>query len=230
MSRLSIKPRSDAAEHLKLVAQRLFAERGVDGVTVREIAEAAGQKNHAAVGYHFGSKENLVRELVVDGAALIDERRNRLLDELEAGGGPTCVAEVVDALIYPSVGLGGSDTQEDSYTRFIVMLAMTHRELFIDALQNRWNSGYQRCLEHLRRLMPNMPEAVKNQRFVFLGSYLGGVLAMREAALTDSERKHPTWSSRQTLAHFAATVTALLTAPYPPGGAPAGGAIELEEA
>ena len=229
MTRLSIKPRSDAAEYLKLVAQRLFAERGVDGVTVREIAEAAGQKNHAAVGYHFGSKENLVRELVVDGAALIDERRNRLLDALEAGGGPSSVAQVVDALIYPSVGLADDGMQEDSYTRFIVMLAMTHRELFMDALQNRWNSGYQRCLEHLRRLMPDMPDVVKNQRFVFLGSYLGGVLAMREAALTDSGRKHPTWSSQQTLAHFAATVTALLTAPYPSGGVPPGQASEAVE-
>jgi hypothetical protein len=86
----------------------------------------------------------------------------------------------------------------------------------MDALQNRWNSGYRRCLEHLRRLMPDMPEAAKNQRFVFLGSYLGAVLAMREAALADSERAHPTWSSRRTLEHFAATVTALLTAPCPP--------------
>lgn len=200
---------SDPAARLKQVACRLFAERGVDGVTVREIAEAAGQKNHAAVGYHFGSKEALIRDLVLDGAVLIDRNRNAALDALEAAGGPSSVREVVDVLIATSIGLEGSGL-EDSYNRFVVMLAMTHREMFMDTLAGRWNSGYQRCLDHLRRLMPDMPAAAKNERFLFLGAYLGGVLAARESALADVTREHPTWGSDETLAHFAATMTALV--------------------
>ena len=39
--------RTEAAEHLKAVALKLFAERGIDGVTVRQIAEAR-QSQHAA--------------------------------------------------------------------------------------------------------------------------------------------------------------------------------------
>lgn len=212
MSRLEAKPRSEAALHLKQVACRLFAERGVDGVTVREIAEAAGQKNHAAVGYHFGSKEALIRELVLDGAVLIDRHRNAALDRLEADGGPRSVREVVAVLIATSIGLDGSGL-EDSYNRFVVMLAMTHREFFMETLAGRWNSGYQRCFEHLRRLMPDMPAAMKNERLVFLGAYLGSVLAGREAALADRTREHPMWGSDETLAHFAATMTALVEAP-----------------
>ncbi len=212
MVRLDTKPRSDAALHLKQVACRLFAERGVDGVTVREIAEAAGQRNHAAVGYHFGSKEALIQELVLDGAILIDERRNAALDRLEATGGPATVREIADLMIATSVGLEGSGL-EHSYNRFVVMLGMTHREVFMGALDGRWNSGYQRCLDHLRRLMPPMPAAAKNERFVFLGAYLGGVLAAREAALADVSRDHPTWGSDETLAHFAATMTALVETP-----------------
>lgn len=215
MVRLDSKPRGDAANHLKQVARRLFAERGVDGVTVREIAEAAGQKNHAVVGYYFGSKENLVRELVVDGARIIDERRNAMLDRLAAGGGPTSVADVVEALVLSSIGVAGTGPEdEDSYTRFIVMLGMTHRELFMGALENRWNSGYLRCLDHLRRLMPPMPAAAKNQRFVFIGAYLGAVLAIREGALTRPGGGHPAWREPQTMQHFIATVVAILEAPY----------------
>lgn len=208
MSRLDPKPRSDAAQHLKQVACRLFAERGVDGVTVREIAEAAGQKNHAAVGYHFGSKEALIREVVLDGAKLIDANRNAALDRLEAAGGPTNVRQVVDVLIATSIALEGSGL-EQSYNRFVVMLAMTHREMFMETLAGRWNSGYQRCLEHLRGLLPGTA-ASKNERFLFLGAYLGSVLAARESALADETREHPTWGSGDTLAHFAATMTAML--------------------
>ena len=60
MTRLSSKVPSPSVERLKGEAQRLFANRGIDGVTVRDIAKAAGQKNPAAVGYHFGSKEALM--------------------------------------------------------------------------------------------------------------------------------------------------------------------------
>jgi len=204
--------RTPAARHLMQVACRLFAERGTDGVTVRDIAEAAGLKNHAVVGYHFGSKEALIRDLVVEGARLIDDRRNARLNQLESGGGPTDLRQVVDILILPAVDLSGSGL-EDSYSRFVVLLGMTHRDLFMSALEGRWNSGYLRCLDHLRLLMPDMPAALKTERLVFVGAYLGSVLAAREAALADHTRDYPTWSAAGTLDHFARTMTALLAAP-----------------
>lgn len=212
MARLEAKPRGDGAEQLKAVARRLFAERGVDGVTVRDIAEAAGQKNHAAVGYHFGSKEALIRTLVIEGAALIDDRRNAALDALEAKGGPKSVRQIVDVLLYPSVDLAAGDDEEETYNRFVVLLGMTHRDLLMDALGARWNTGYLRCMKHLRRLMPDMPDAMKGQRLVFVGATLGAVLAAREAQLADRSRMHRTWSAPETLDHFAATMTAMLTA------------------
>ncbi len=208
------KARRGAREQIKLAARRLFAERGVDGVSVREIVDASGQKNHGSVNYYFGTKEALVRELVADGARLIDDRRNAHLDRLEGTGGPQTVRQVVEALVHPSIDLAEELGEEsDTYLRFIMLLGMSNRTLFLEALEGRWNSGYLRCLEHLRRLMPDMPEQVKNQRFVFLGAYLNSVLSAREHALADRSRKHPTWSSRQTLEHLIHTATVMLEAP-----------------
>jgi AcrR family transcriptional regulator len=213
MPRLAKKATSDAASHIKLTARRLFATRGIDGVTVREIAKASGQKNHSAVGYHFGSKEALVREIILDGAIRVDERRNNMLDDMEESGGPDNIRDVVNALIYPSLGLAEDGSHEDSYISFANMLVTTHEEFFMETLDNRWNSGYLRCLDHLRRLMPEMPLAAKNQRFVFMSTIWSGVLAMRERALAESEEKHKTWSATRTLEHLALTMTALLEAP-----------------
>lgn len=209
MSKLSSKVRSPSVVRLKAEAQRLFAERGLDGVTVRDIAAAAGQKNPAAVGYHFGSKEALIRELIIDGARIIDARRNEQLDALEDRGGPTSISQIVDVLIYPSVNLAAPG-ETDTYNRFLRMLTMSYGELFYDALGGRWNSGYLRCLKHLRALMPSKGRTIQNQRFIFLESYLGGVLSARETRLDDKSRAHPTWNDKSTLVHFAATVTCML--------------------
>ena len=98
--------RSDGAEtriRLKEEAQRLFALRGLDGVSVQDIISAAGQRNSASLRYYFGNKLELARELVVDGARLIDEDRQARLDRLEAEGGIN-VRAVLGALLFPMLG------------------------------------------------------------------------------------------------------------------------------
>ncbi len=204
-----------AREQIMLAARHLFAKHGIDGVTLRQIVEASGQKNHGSVSYYFGTKEALVRELVAEGARLIDTRRNAQLDAIEAAGGPIGIVEIVEVLVYPSVGLaeemGGGD---DNYISFAFMMMLNHRDLFMAAVGERWNSGYMRCLEHLRRLMPEMPSEAKNQRFVFMGAYLGSILSLREIALMDRSRPHTTWSADSTLDHFVETICAMLEAPY----------------
>ena len=44
-------------------AEQLFAERGIDATSLRAITTAAGA-NLASVNYHFGSKDELFREVV----------------------------------------------------------------------------------------------------------------------------------------------------------------------
>lgn len=210
-------PKITARDWIKLAARRLFAERGVDGVTTREIIKAAGQKNQGSLNYYFGTKEELVREIVVDGAKLIDERRHAALDALDAKDRTKTVEDITDILIFPAVRISrGGKYQEDSYSRFVTLLGHSHPDLFVDALANRWNSGYQRCLAELRKILPNIPPMVLNQRFTFVGAYLGSVLSARERVLTDLTRPTKLWASEGTLRHFSQTMAAILTAPYLP--------------
>lgn len=64
-------PRGDARVTRKLIlsaARDLFAARGVDGVSVREIAAAAGV-NHALVHRYFGTKSDMVAQILNGEAA-----------------------------------------------------------------------------------------------------------------------------------------------------------------
>src|ERR1700760_864624 len=54
---------SDKREHILITAEVLFGEKGFDGTSVRDIAQAAGV-NLAMISYYFGSKEKLLESLI----------------------------------------------------------------------------------------------------------------------------------------------------------------------
>ena len=203
---------------IKLAARRLFAHRGLDGVSVRDVVLAAGQRNSGSLHYYFGTKEELARELVADGAKLIDERRNTQLDALEASGGPRTLREIVEILVWPSTNLaasepGGGARSEDTYIRFITMLQMSHRQLFFDALEGKWASGYDRCLQHIRKLLKGIDPEIANQRMVFMSLYMRAAMSSREAALDGAAQTHQFWSADFTMQNFIDTIEAILSPP-----------------
>ena len=82
--RLNRQPtRSGTPATILDVAEELYAEHGIDGVTTRALAERAGV-NMAAVNYHFGNKDNLTLHVFRDVARRTVERRLSNLDRIEA--------------------------------------------------------------------------------------------------------------------------------------------------
>jgi AcrR family transcriptional regulator len=74
-------------ERLIDAAVRLFGEHGVGATSPRMLTETAGT-NIAAVNYHFGSKEGLLRAVVDHTMHAVNDQRRRSLDELEAASQP----------------------------------------------------------------------------------------------------------------------------------------------
>lgn len=210
-------PGDPTRERLKSAAQRLFAERGIDGVSIRDIVSAAGARNGASIHYYFRTKEALIRELIVEGARRIDERRNAALDALEGRGAALTVHEVARLLIETSIEPEGSDrggaAPSGSYLRFIATLQSSHRALFLDALERRWNSGYLRCLRHLERLLAPMPTHLLNQRLIFMSLYLGSTLSAREAAIEQPAASNKLWRTPWALDNLVDSLCGLLTQP-----------------
>ena len=64
-------------------AQALFAEKGFPATSMREITTRA-DVNLAAINYHFGSKENLLHEILRQCIGPLNQERLAALDRLEA--------------------------------------------------------------------------------------------------------------------------------------------------
>jgi AcrR family transcriptional regulator len=112
----------DATEtraRLRREAERLFARQGVYQATLREITEAAGQRNVSALNYHFGSREGIVQAILEHhGDPLDEERGRRLVEPVEEM--PT--ADLVSALLFPLAEELGHPSGRD-YLRIVAQLS-----------------------------------------------------------------------------------------------------------
>jgi AcrR family transcriptional regulator len=82
-------------------AEKLFAARGVDRVSLREINRASGARNAVALQYHFGDRDGIVRAVVRKHYRQVDRQRHQMLDAYEAGSHDD-VRELSAALVLPA--------------------------------------------------------------------------------------------------------------------------------
>ena len=82
------------------VAERLFAEHGVDGVSLRAINAAAGF-GPAAVNYHFGGRSELVRAIVERRFAPVIAAQAVRLEAVEAARAVPTTEQLVEVLAVP---------------------------------------------------------------------------------------------------------------------------------
>ncbi len=137
-------------------AERLFGEQGVPGTSIRAVTVEAGV-NVAAVHYHFGSKDALLRALVARRVAPVNQERLRLLDEAEGrsgGGEAPPVEELVEAFLRPVF----EGAQADPHVRRIATILHSEplevvRPLVIEVfgeVATRFIAALARVLPHLQ--------------------------------------------------------------------------------
>ncbi|MFE3854878.1 TetR/AcrR family transcriptional regulator [Streptomyces griseorubiginosus] len=205
---------SATRELILTAAERLFAERGVLAVSNRQVSEAAGQGNNAAVGYHFGTKADLVRAIARKHHVRIEEIRARLLAE---AGDSTDVRDWVDCLVRPvpeHLAALGSPTW---FARFCaqVMTDPVLQQIMVE--ESMTSPSLQKIVEGLNRCLPELPAEVRAERGEMARHLIVHMAADRERALAENT---PTPRANW---HDAATglgdvVVAMWTAPVTPTG------------
>jgi AcrR family transcriptional regulator len=99
-------------------AERLFADRGIDGVALREIAAAAGQGNNTAVQYHFGTKERLVYDIFDYRTNLFEPLRQKMLEQAEQAGQLQNARVLLEVMCLPHLSIA-DDKGAHPYSAFL---------------------------------------------------------------------------------------------------------------
>ncbi len=160
----STDSRATTPTQLLDAAERLFAERGIDSVSIREIVRASGQANLSAAHYHFGSRDALVAALVERRMRTINALRHRRLDELATSG----MAGHVPAIIHATVGVLAEVVKTEPWGPDYVCItaaANFNTRMRLNRLVDPQSvSGLLRVVEMVRVLLPHLPAQVFRER------------------------------------------------------------------
>ncbi len=174
-------------QQLILAAERLFAESGIDGVSLRQINLAAGQKNSSAAHYHFGSKDTLIMAIYAYRMSRVNERRLAALEHIESENKQTSLRDLIGAIVLPIVEEIEADDSGRNYIRFMAQ-AMGHPQLDLMELWQQENgSGLARAVAWLRQALPEIPAQILGQRFGLAFEQIVHCLADRERLIAGGE-------------------------------------------
>ncbi|MCY0095661.1 TetR/AcrR family transcriptional regulator [Hoeflea ulvae] len=146
-------------------AEILFAERGYDGASVRDIAASAGAQL-ASISFHHGGKEALFERVVERRASELSQLRLDALAARKASGEPLTLDAVLSAFLRPYLEKAGAgDPQWLAYARLVAIVSA-------DA---RWHAISERCFDptagvfirEIAKLFPDADPAAIAVAFVF---------------------------------------------------------------
>lgn len=188
-------PQVDTKDRLLQAAERLFAAEGLSRTSLRAITCEAGV-NVAAVHYHFGSKDELLIELLRRRIAPMNEERLSRLDSIEgeANGGPLPLEPVLRAYIEPAFRFRSEMSGQEQIGRLFGRLYAEPEEILESTLREIFQDVALRFRGAFARAVPTLSETDLDWRFHFMvGVVVHTLMGRREmhgvsgAELPDNE-------------------------------------------
>jgi AcrR family transcriptional regulator len=204
---------------LARTAERLFAVEGIQQVSMRQIADAAGQRNPAVVQYHFGTKLELMRAIVRLRIGPYDRRQLQLCAALDAEGRTFDVRGLVEASLEPFAMLEPPDSW---FVRFLAEL-MKDPDEFTEVLagvEPELVTGSKLLEARLERALDHLPRPLFEIRLnLAINAGLSAIARSHEAGSHAAALQVPI---DVLLADLIAAITAFLEVPAPASAAKLG--------
>jgi AcrR family transcriptional regulator len=154
-------------ERLIRSAEALFAERGFDGVSVRDIANAAGV-NSALVGYYFRSKQGLLSEVYMRHCEPLIVERERLLSSFAESDGGLTLEKVIEAFIRPSLEVTTDRNGRSGFIRLRAILSAENSALLEQLIADNFDTSSGKFIVALGKCLPKLSRDEVLWRFHFL--------------------------------------------------------------
>ncbi len=166
---------TDTKDRILDTAEKAFADNGFDGTSLRSIIAEAGV-NLAAVHYHFGSKVELLRAVLMRRIAPVNVERLAMLDACEqaAGDGPLAVEGVLRAFVAPTLRVA----QQPDGERLVRLAGRLYAEtdLLPRLIKERMGAVIDRFFNALRRALPELSEEELKWRIYFASGTMAQAL------------------------------------------------------
>lgn len=175
----------DTKSRILVAALQVFADVGYDNATLREITTVAGV-NIAAVNYHFGSKQALMREVFSGLARPANAIRFAALDacEREAKDRAPSLAKIVEALVGPLVRFS-RDREQGGYLlmRLVIQTRALPQQFTNTLVAEQFDPVARRFVDALSRALPGLSRAEVFWRYDFA---IGAMMHV----ISDADRGH----------------------------------------
>jgi len=171
---------TDTRLRLLFAAEKLFAERGIEAVSLREINIAAGQKNSGATHYHFGSKDGLIEAIFQYRHAGTYERRRELADRIEADAATGDVRRLVEALVLPLAEQFTGSSGGSCYVRFLQQVHDEPGARGFARFVGKVDEAQIRIERLLRRALAFVPRRLLDERLRLMADHIIHAFASRE--------------------------------------------------
>ena len=151
-------PQSESKRRLLDAAEQLFADRGFEAVSVRDVTQLA-KANVAAVNYHFGSREGMIALVVMRYITPVNEERIARLEALERKwpGKVVPIEEIIDAFVRPLVGIvRKSELSERLFCKLMGRIFAMQGEGLPAALEEQMRNLSDRFTRALGRALPTV--------------------------------------------------------------------------
>jgi AcrR family transcriptional regulator len=150
---------------LILTGEVVFAETGIHGASMREIAAKAGSGNHFAVQYHFGTREGLVDAIFNYRMEQMEPVRGRMLAAATAAGRLKDARSLINMVMLPQLELEDAEGNH-SYARFLSQYLLDIRSTEFGDFGGPLPPNLARTLELMRARLDYLPGAVAQRRLI----------------------------------------------------------------
>ena len=157
----------ETSEKLIAAAERLFAEHGYSGVSVRMIAAAAGV-NWSLLGYYFRGKEGLLSEVHRRHCGELNAARMHLFQEIRANGRKPALEEILNAFVRPALAVAQGEDGQTAFIRLRAILAAENSALLEKLVAENFDVSSTTFIDALRECLPDLTRDEILWRFHFM--------------------------------------------------------------